>query len=120
MDFLSFEISNLFLFRSYMPVWWSPSSKTALAEAELEYNNEHRSRTLYVRVLISKDSLPPSIQQFGESKTNVYGLVWTTTGWSFVGNKAVCYNPSLEYSLFRNNGDLYLVATDLLSQQGTK
>ena len=102
-----------------MPVWWSPSSKTALAEAELEYNNEHKSRTLYVRVLLSKDSLPPSIQQYLESKTNVYGLVWTTTGWSFVGNKAVCYNPNLEYSLVRSDGDLYLVASDLLSQQGT-
>ena len=41
--------SKGFIFRSYMPVWWSPSSKTALAEAELEYNNNHQSRALYVR-----------------------------------------------------------------------
>ena len=100
-----------------MPVWWSPSSKTALAEAELEYNNEHKSRTLYVRVLLSKESLPPNIQQHLEAETKVFGLVWTTTGWSFVGNKAVCYNPSMEYSIV-SDGDLYLVATDLLHQQG--
>ena len=46
-----------------MPVWWSPSSRTALAEAELEYNNNHQSRALYVRVRISLESLSESIRK---------------------------------------------------------
>ena len=57
------------------------------------------------------------LSQTGD-KSQVYGLLWTTTGWSFVGNRAVCYNPKLEYSLVRSCGDTYVVASDLLSQPG--
>ena len=46
-----------------MPVWWSPSSKTALAEAELEYNNDHRSRAVYIRLMITASTLPESVSR---------------------------------------------------------
>ena len=117
-----------------MPVWWSPSSKTALAEAELEYNQSHQSRALYVRFRILPESLPQSLQIHCQHSRGVYGLVWTTTGWSMVrshvdpetfsrlitqvGNRAVCYNENLEYSLVKSNGEHYIVATDLLSHAG--
>ena len=40
--------------RSYMPVWWSPSSRTALAEAELEYSSHHQSLAVFVRLRLSR------------------------------------------------------------------
>merc|ERR1719342_886934 len=110
--------SKGFIFRSYMPVWWSPSSRTALAEAELEYNNNHQSRALYVRVKVCLNSLPDEIKNFVTNQA--FGIVWTTTVWSFVGNKAVCFNPKMKYSLIKRNGDIYIVASDLLSQVGVK
>ena len=43
-----------YIYQRYMPVYWSPSSKTALAESELEYNPQHKSTSIYVRFLVDK------------------------------------------------------------------
>ena len=75
------------IFRSVMPVWWSPSSRTALAEAELEYSTEHRSQALYVKLRLSQLS-PALASVLGGESCEVSCLVWTTTGWSLVANRA--------------------------------
>ena len=71
------------IFRDYMPVFWSPSSKTALAEAELEYNPTHTSTSVYVRFKLNQVS--SKLETFRDS--NIYGLIWTTTPWSLVANQ---------------------------------
>ena len=81
-----------------MPVWWSPSSKTALAEAELEYNQSHQSQAVYVRFRILEQSLPESLHSHCQHSRGVYGLVWTTTGWSMVRE---CNMNSDKSSYFR-------------------
>ena len=98
-----------------MPVWWSPSSRTALAEAELEYSDHHTSRALYVRLKLSHVS-PAVSSVTGESPVSC--LVWTTTGWSMVANRAVCYHPALQYSIVKAGRQFFIVATDLLTSPG--
>ena len=81
------------IYRGYKPVYWSPSTFTALAEAELEYH-EHNSRAVYV--LYNCD-----IPQFSSYGNNFHLLVWTTTPWTLPFNKAICYNPNNTYALVK-------------------
>ena len=110
------------VFRDYLPVYWSPSSRTALAEAELEYNPSHESTSVYVSLPLTSTSHPLSALMEEHGETEVSCLVWTTTPWSLVANKAVCYHPTLSYSLLRaaSSPGLHLVATSLLSSTGVQ
>lgn len=106
-------LSHSYVYQRYMPVYWSPSSKTALAESELEYNAQHKSTSVYVRFPINNEFDLPLETPSG---ADVYLLIWTTTPWSLAANRAVCYNPDLEYCFVRHpsSGDLYIVAIDSL------
>uniref|UniRef100_A0A803YDP5 isoleucine--tRNA ligase n=1 Tax=Meleagris gallopavo TaxID=9103 RepID=A0A803YDP5_MELGA len=86
-----------FIYQDYKPVFWSPSAKTALAEAELEYNEQHVSRSVYMKFPLLKS--PPKLASVidGSSPTSV--LVWTTQPWTVPANQAVCYMPDAEYYL---------------------
>uniref|UniRef100_A0A671VXQ1 Isoleucine--tRNA ligase, mitochondrial n=1 Tax=Sparus aurata TaxID=8175 RepID=A0A671VXQ1_SPAAU len=100
------------IYQDYKPVFWSPSSRTALAEAELEYNPEHVSRAIYATFpLITLASLKIS-PLFGLENVSV--LVWTTQPWTIPANQAVCYMPNAQYSVVRraDNSQLLLVATE--------
>mmetsp|Transcript_32155 Transcript_32155/g.76865 ORF Transcript_32155/g.76865 Transcript_32155/m.76865 type:complete len:1070 (+) Transcript_32155:192-3401(+) len=83
-----------FIFRGRKPVHWSPSSRTALAEAELEYPEGHVSKSIYVAL----DVVSPSeeLQQHVGSG-NLKVAIWTTTPWTIPANLAVAINPELEY-----------------------
>ena len=85
------------IYRGFKPVYWSPSSKTALAEAELEYK-EHVSASIYTLFPL----MPSSLDFPGE----ISALVWTTTPWTLVANRAICYHPEHSYSLIevQHNG----------------
>lgn len=74
-----------------MPVHWSPSSKTALAEAELEYNENHVSKSVYVRFPI--DNIQ---EKLSSSNSNIYALIWTTTPWTLPLNKAICFGSNIK------------------------
>ena len=110
------------VFRDYLPVYWSPSSRTALAEAELEYNPSHESTSVYVSLPLTSMSPTVSALSKEHDENNVSCLVWTTTPWSLVANKAVCYHPSMSYSLLRSPSSrgLHLVASPLLSAPGVQ
>jgi isoleucyl-tRNA synthetase len=84
-----------YIYRGLKPVYWSPSSQTALAEAELEYPEGHTSRSIYVAFpmvsLSDKASaLAPYLSELGVT-------VWTTTPWTIPANLAVALNPSYTY-----------------------
>uniref|UniRef100_A0A1A7WUH5 Isoleucine--tRNA ligase, mitochondrial n=2 Tax=Iconisemion striatum TaxID=60296 RepID=A0A1A7WUH5_9TELE len=99
------------VYQDYKPVFWSPSSRTALAEAELEYNPEHTSRAVYATFPLT--TLPPKISS-EEGLENVSVLVWTTQPWTIPANQAVCYMPNAQYSVVKraDNSQLLLVATE--------
>ena len=92
-----------YIYRGLKPVHWSPSSKTALAEAELEYPEGHTSRSLYAAFPIT--SLSEAVQPvLGEFLPNLAVAIWTTTPWTIPANLAVAVNPDLNYAV--------VVATD--------
>lgn len=101
------------VYRDLKPVYWSPSSKTALAEAELEYDPNYEAPSLTLRIKMEK--YPKAI----ETKENVYALIWTTTPWSLPSNQMVCFHPDLEYCAAKilNKDGLYIVAKSLLEKQ---
>lgn len=103
------------IYRDLKPVFWSPSSGTALAEAELEYDANYKSPSLILRMkVIQLSDAVASIAQ----EQQVWALIWTTTPWSLPANQAICFNAELEYSLVRLSGHspnaVYIVATSLV------
>ena len=100
------------LYRGRKPVHWSPSSRTALAEAELEYPSGHVSKSVYVKFnLISND--------FFEDDVGV--AVWTTTPWTMPANLAVAVNVDLVYVLAESEGTgKVVIAEDLVESLGGK
>ncbi|QCE33764.1 isoleucine--tRNA ligase [Acetobacteraceae bacterium] len=77
------------LYRGLKPVMWSPVERTALAEAEIEYH-DIKSRTLFVAFPIAQDST-------GGKLKDASAIMWTTTPWTVPLNRALAYNPELEY-----------------------
>ncbi|PNF36001.1 Isoleucine--tRNA ligase, mitochondrial [Cryptotermes secundus] len=104
------------VYRDVKPVFWSPSSRTALAEAELEYNPAHCSMAITVRLLMQR--VPDAICSFIPPHiASVFALIWTTTPWTLPVNQAVCFNPDLSYSLVSidgHSGEMYIVASELV------
>nr|WP_228039525.1 isoleucine--tRNA ligase [Dolichospermum sp. LEGE 00240] len=87
-----------YIYRGLKPVHWSPSSKTALAEAELEYPDGHVSRSIYAAFPVVKvpEGLKASLDGF---LPDLGVAVWTTTPWTIPGNLAVAVNGALEYAV---------------------
>lgn len=96
-----------FIFKGLKPVYWSPSSESALAEAEVEYHDV-TSDTIYLafKVVDGKGVL--------ENDTEV--VIWTTTPWTIPGNLAVCVNPLFDYVVFELKGRKLVVAKELLEK----
>ncbi|KAG8960228.1 isoleucine-tRNA ligase [Tulasnella sp. 419] len=94
------------IYRHYRPVHWSPSSNSALAEAELVYVDDHKSRSVYVKFKLQPNEMSDSLQRVVESlelddSDPISLLIWTTTPWTLPANMAVAVNPGFEYLLIR-------------------
>ena len=85
-----------YIYRGLKPVHWSPSSRTALAEAELEYPDNHTSRSIYVGFDVSSPSTALNAILLQHSLTPRL-VVWTTTPWTLPANQAVAVRADLEY-----------------------
>jgi isoleucyl-tRNA synthetase len=87
-----------YIYRGLKPVHWSPSSKTALAEAELEYPEGHTSRSVYAAFPMTglSEAVKPVL---GEFLPELAVAIWTTTPWTIPGNLAVALNPELNYAV---------------------
>jgi isoleucyl-tRNA synthetase len=112
------------IYRGKKPVHWSPSSRTALAEAELEYPENHISRSIYVG--FQATSLSSELRNLlGDGKEHdVRIAIWTTTPWTIPANLGVAVNGDLAYCLISNpslaNGAKFLVAKDLATSLAAK
>ncbi|MFL2851908.1 MAG: isoleucine--tRNA ligase [Candidatus Pelagibacter sp.] len=84
------------LYRGFKPVLWSTVEKTALADAEVEYQ-DHKSDTIYVSFPVKSSN----IKELDNSSI----IIWTTTPWTIPANKALAYNESLDYLLIEINDD---------------
>jgi isoleucyl-tRNA synthetase len=94
------------IYKNYLPVFWSVDYQTALAEAELEYDNQHESPSVYFKFDVVGDNF--------KGMNNVSLLIWTTTPWTLPSNQAVCFAPNETYSLIKlsqRDHRNYIVAT---------
>ncbi|MBE3109150.1 MAG: class I tRNA ligase family protein, partial [Acidobacteria bacterium] len=90
------------VYRKHKPVYWSPSSGTALAEAELEYKDNHVSEAAYVRFPLEGDWA----KKLGLHRVRkLYAVVWTTTPWTLPANRAIAVHDDLTYTVVRPKGD---------------
>jgi len=105
-----------YIFRGRKPVHWSPSSRTALAEAELEYPEGHVSKSIYVAFEVDEVS-----EALEPHKDGLKVAIWTTTPWTMPANLAVAVNPDLTYAVVDHpkTGKL-LVANDLSGSLAAK
>ena len=92
-----------YVYRSLKPVNWCFSCETALAEAEVEYE-DHTSPTVYVRFPVEN----PQILGLPTDK-KVSLLVWTTTPWTLLANVAVAVNPDFDYGAFGDNDEIIIM-----------
>jgi isoleucyl-tRNA synthetase len=99
-----------FLYRGKKPVYWCTTDRTALAEAEVEYEN-HRSPSIYVAFDV-KGSLPDP--KLAGKKARL--VIWTTTPWTLPANLAVAVHPELTYVAYDLHGQVLVVAKDLLAR----
>ena len=84
------------LYRGFKPVLWSTVEKTALADAEVEYQ-DHKSDTIYAYFPVKSSNINEL------QGSNI--VIWTTTPWTIPANKALAYNENLDYSLIEINDD---------------
>jgi isoleucyl-tRNA synthetase len=108
-----------FVYRGLKPVYWCIHDRTALAEAEVEYEN-HTSPSIYVRYKLTSapEALSPDL-----AGREVYTIIWTTTPWTIPASMAVTFHPDFEYVAIGASGDpkasnsptdpVYIVAAEL-------
>ena len=100
---------NGHIYKGLKPVYWCAKDETALAEAEIEYQDDPCT-TVYVKFPI-KDDLG-KLSHIDHSKLSF--VIWTTTIWTLPGNLAIALNPVEQYALVKApNGEIYIVAEAL-------
>jgi isoleucyl-tRNA synthetase len=98
-----------FVYRGLRPVYWCIHDRTALADAEIEYE-QHSSPSIYVRYSLTSD--PAAIHPALAGK-KVATIIWTTTPWTLPASLAVAFHPDFDYVALQQEGQVYLVAQAL-------
>ncbi|MFE4893991.1 isoleucine--tRNA ligase [Peribacillus butanolivorans] len=94
-----------YIYKGKKPVYWSPSSESALAEAEIEYQDK-RSASIYVAFEVTDGK--------GVIEEGVKIIIWTTTPWTIPANLGISLHPQLNYVVVSVENEKYLVAEALL------
>lgn len=97
------------IYKGKKPVYWSPSSESALAEAEIEYEDV-KSSSIYVAFKVTQ-ATPDSTLQGDESI-----VIWTTTPWTIPANLAISVHPDFDYGVFESDQGVFL----FLKEHGEK
>jgi isoleucyl-tRNA synthetase len=103
---------NEFVYKGLRAVYWCMHDETALAEAEVEYEN-HTSSTVWVKYGLLDD--PAKIDAALAGK-KVSTIIWTTTPWTLPASMAVAFHPDEEYVALGYGGDVYIVASKLAGE----
>ena len=93
------------IYKGKKPIYWSPTSESSLAEAELEYKDK-KSPSIYVTFEVTDGK--------GVVENGVKFVIWTTTPWTIPSNLALAVHKNLNYVQFNYQGEEYIVAEDLL------
>ena len=101
-----------FVYKGLRSVYWCIHDETALAEAEVEYEN-HTSPTVWVKYPFTGN---PAEVDPGLNGKRVFTVIWTTTPWTLPASQAVTFHPDEEYVALESEGEVYIVA-EKLSQE---
>ncbi|MDT2737118.1 isoleucine--tRNA ligase [Enterococcus pseudoavium] len=96
---------NGYIYKGLKPIYWSPSSESSLAEAEVEYKDV-KSASIYVAFKV-KDGK-------GILDNDTSFIIWTTTPWTLPANQGISANPAYTYAVVEEAGKKYVIAKDLL------
>ncbi len=112
-----------FVYRGLKPVYWCIHDRTALADAEIEYE-QHTSPSVYVRYRLTSE-----VAEFGEEAAaalkdrKIYTIIWTTTPWTLPASMAVAFHPTFDYVAISDGqgpeAPVYIVAADLAASVAT-
>lgn len=94
-----------YIYKDLKTIYWSPSSESALAEAEIEYHDK-KSPSIYVAFDV-KDGK-------GKLPEDAAIIIWTTTPWTLPANLAICLHPEYEYALVDADGRKFVIASELI------
>lgn len=100
-----------FIQKGLRPTLWSPTSRTALADTEIVYKEDHVSKAIYVRFPLRRDP-----NQFLDTFRNCYAIIWTTTPWTIPANLAVAFHPELNYAVVKVGDEHYIVLDTLVEK----
>src|SRR6202020_2899457 len=98
-----------FVYKGLKPVLWCMHDRTALAEAEIEYEM-HTSPSVYVRYRLTS---PPEAVDPRLAGKRGQTIIWTTTPWALPASLAVAFHPDFEYVALEQDGEVYIVAEAL-------
>jgi isoleucyl-tRNA synthetase len=104
-----------FVYKGLKPVLWCMHDRTALAEAEIEYEM-HTSPSVYVRYRLTS---PPEAIDARLARKQVSTIIWTTTPWTLPASLAVAFHPDFEYVALEQDGEVYIVAEALAAATRT-
>ena len=103
---------NGHIYKGLKPVYWCAHDETALAEAEIEYQDDPCT-TVYVKFAMNDDL--GKLSHLDMSK--LYSIIWTTTIWTLPGNLAIALHPDESYAIVKAaNGEMYIVAEALVEK----
>jgi isoleucyl-tRNA synthetase len=109
-EFYAF-FEKAFVYKGLRSVYWCIHDKTALAEAEVEYEN-HTSPTVWVKYPLKQD--PAALDPALKGK-KVFTVIWTTTPWTLPASMAVAFHPEEEYVAVESENEVYIIAEKLAS-----
>jgi isoleucyl-tRNA synthetase len=98
-----------YIFKSLKPIHWCPSCETALAEAEIEYEDDE-SPSIFVKFEVKSAVDVPH----AEHLRHACFIIWTTTPWTLPSNVAIAVHPEFEYAFVENSGQTFVIAKELV------
>jgi len=107
-------LENGFVYKGLRSVYWCIYDKTALAEAEVEYEN-NTSPAIWVKYRLKDD--PATLDPALKGK-NVFTVIWTTTPWTLPASMAVAFHPHEDYVALESGTEVYIVAAKLAEEFG--
>src|SRR5580700_3797163 len=107
-------LENDFVYKGLRSVYWCVFDETALAEAEVEYEN-HTSPTVWVRYPFAGDAgtIDPALADAKRRGKKISTIIWTTTPWTLPASMAVAFHPDEEYVALENGDDVFIVGARL-------
>ena len=102
-----------YVYKSLKPVNWCASCETALAEAEVEYEDK-KSPSIYVKFRATEVLRPNGAIRGSAYEQNIYFIIWTTTPWTLLANIAIAVHPDLDYVFVKVGNEIWIMLESLV------